>query len=233
MSLPPESRNSLLRFLSDPVAQAVLSEAEPFKLSKRQILHMRGLPFEHVYFIERGVVSVIADVDTTRDIEIWLVGHEGFVGLPLVLGSASSPFKRVVSIGGEALRLSADTFQDLLAHHPELQRLMLRYAHSVAIQTGQALACATRHSVGQRLARWLLSAQDRLDEDALPLTHSTLARLIGTRRASITVALNKMAESGLVDLGRSSIGIKNRDALVELSCKCYGIMRAANEAIYD
>ncbi|WAJ27253.1 Crp/Fnr family transcriptional regulator [Antarcticirhabdus aurantiaca] len=229
----PESRNTLLRFLSEPMAAAVFSQAEPFKLSRRQILHMRGLPFEHVYFIEHGVVSVIADVDGNREIEIWLVGHEGFIGLPLVLGSFSSPFKRVVSIGGEARRLPAESFQTLLAQHPELQRLMLRYAHSIAIQTGQALACATRHSVEQRLARWLLSAQDRLDGDVLPLTHSTLARLIGTRRASITVALNRMGESGLVDLRRGRIDIRNRDALVELSCKCYGIMRAANEAIYD
>src|SRR4051794_17742977 len=142
---------------------------------------------DNVYFLETGLVSVSAKVGTTRFVAAWLIGSEGMVGAPLVLAEddRKPPHRRVVQVGGIALRLPAQQFVSMLPELPVLRSVILRYVNVVLSQTSQSGACNSVHSLRQRLARWLLVASNSLECADVLLTHKVLAELLGVRRASV------------------------------------------------
>jgi CRP-like cAMP-binding protein len=224
-------RNRLLAMLPPSEIERLQPYLDPVALRCRQVLHFRGMPIEQVYFVEEGLVSVLAHTGESDAVEVWLVGHEGVVGLPVLLCGSTSPHRRVVQIGGRAWRMAAEDLRLLMEESGLLRTLLLRYVHAVIIQTSQAGACANRHSLQQRLTRWLLLAQYHLGHDELPLTHALLSRLLGARRTSITVALGALEEAGVVQQGRGCITILDRERLEEVACHCHRIIKAAYEGI--
>ncbi len=224
-------RNRLLAALPPDESQRLQPYLEPVVLRSRQVLHFKRVPIGHLYFIEEGLVSVLADTGGTEVTEVWLIGQEGVVGLPIILGGIPSPYRRVVQVKGHALRIATDEIRLAMQQRPMLQRLLLRYAQAVLIQASQAGACAKSHTLHQRLVRWLLSAQYRLGRDVIPLTHAVLARLVGARRASITVALGALETSEVIGQRRGEITILDRDRLEQVACNCHHIIRAAYENI--
>ncbi|WP_407123359.1 Crp/Fnr family transcriptional regulator [Bradyrhizobium sp. STM 3561] len=160
-------RNRLLRLIPDHELLEVMSRSETVRISPRQILHHWRLPMEHVYFVEHGLVSVSARVEQDRFIEAWLIGSEGMIGAPLVLTEIdqSPPHRRVVQVGGTAIRLSAPEFLSMMPTLPSLRKALLRYVDVVLLQTSQSGVCNAVHSLKQRLARWLLVASNALDDE--------------------------------------------------------------------
>ncbi len=224
-------RNRLLAALPPDERQRLQPHLEPVVLRSRQVVHFKHVPIEHLYFIEEGLVSVLADTGGTEVTEVWLIGREGVVGLPVILGGIASPHRRVVQVKGHAFRIAADDLRRAMEERLVLRRLLLRYAQAVLIQASQAGACANRHSLHQRLARWLLSAQYRLGKNVLPLTHALLARLVGARRASITVAMGALETAEIIGQRRGEITILDGDRLEQAACNCHRIIRAAYESI--
>jgi CRP-like cAMP-binding protein len=193
------TQNRLLLSLSDADWEALHPALEPVELKSRQILHHSKMPMQHVYFIQKGLVSVSAR--TTRDqwVEVWLIGVEGMTGIPVVLGDLSEPpLRRIVQVGGRALRIPSEVFRRAVEDSPSLRRTLLKYVQVVMLQTSQSGACNSHHSLKQRLARWLLLARDALEEDQLPLTHNVLARLLGVRRPSVTDCLRVLEQMGAI-----------------------------------
>jgi len=178
---------------------------------------------EHVYFVEHGLVSVSARVEQDRFIEAWLIGSEGMIGAPLVLTEIdqSPPHRRVVQVGGTAIRLSAPEFLSMMPTLPSLRKALLRYVDVVLLQTSQSGVCNAVHSLKQRLARWLLVASNALDDEKLPLTHEVLGHLLGVRRASVTECLDALEKDGLIHSSRGLVNIINSQALRQVSCTCY------------
>ncbi|MBM0206759.1 Crp/Fnr family transcriptional regulator [Micromonospora sp. STR1s_5] len=211
----------------------ILAEIEPYlepvALKARRVLHYPNAPMEHVYFVEEGLVSVIADTGEGTEAEVWLIGPEGLVGVPALLGSRRSNHRRVVQAGGRALRISTAQLSRAMDALPPLRGLIMRYVMATLLQTSQSGACNAAHSVRQRLARWLLLADDRYDSRALPVTHRMLARLLGIRRASVTECLNVLAGDGLIDTARGKISIRDRPKLEVAACNCYAIIRREEE----
>jgi hypothetical protein len=81
-------------------------------------------------------------------------------------------------------------------------------------------------SIEQRLARWLLMAQDRLDGNEVPLTHEFLSLMLGVRRAGVTGALNQLDRKGVIRLSRGRIEIVDREGLIGSANGTYGIPEA-------
>jgi CRP-like cAMP-binding protein len=188
-------------------------------------------PIEHVYFIEEGLVSVLARTGEREDAEAWLIGREGLVGLPVIFGGAALLYRRVVQVGGRALRIGAGEFCHAVEERPVLRHHVLRYTHAVLVQAGQNGACAARHSVEQRVARWLLQAQDSLGRSELPMTHALLSRLIGVRRASITVTIGRLEAAGILQQEWGGITILDLGRLTQVACDCYRVIKTAYEAV--
>jgi CRP-like cAMP-binding protein len=220
------TRNRLLRLIPENELSALLSRSDEVQIQPRQVLHHWRLPMEYVYFIEQGLVSVSARIDEHQFIEAWLIGSEGMIGAPLVLteDDQTPPHRRVVQVGGTALRISAREFLTALPELPTLRKVLLRYIDVVLLQTSQSGVCNAAHSLKQRLARWLLVARNALQNDTLPLTHDVLSQLLGVRRASVTNCLEALEREALIRNSRGLVTVANAQRLQRASCNCFGLI---------
>lgn len=224
---PAAVRNRLLQLVPERELAIILQVAERVELKPRQVLHHWRLPMEYVYFVENGLVSVSAKVDEGRFVEAWLIGSEGMVGAPYLLApdDASPPHRRVVQVGGTALRIRTGTFIAALENLPVLRETILRYINVILTQTSQAGACNSLHSVKQRLARWLLLAERALDCAELPLTHAVLAQLLGVRRASVSECLDAFQREGAIVNTRAAVRIADEAMLEKTVCSCFALIQ--------
>jgi CRP-like cAMP-binding protein len=216
---PP--RNRLLRRLPANDFAYLQSSLTPIELKAHSVLHHRRLPFSTLYFIETGLVSVSAKIDSDKWVEVWLIGSEGMAGLPVALGRRRARHRRLVQVGGSALAMTADEFQDALNHIQSLRSIMNDYMYLVLLQTSQSGACNAHHSVRQRLARWLCLACDSLQSFTLPLTHDVLAGLLGIRRASVSECLELFESERIVENSRGLIHLTDPKGMERNCCDCY------------
>jgi CRP-like cAMP-binding protein len=198
---------------------------EPVALTFRQVLYRSHAPIPAVYFLEAGLVSLVARLERGGAIEVGMIGREGIVGLALALGADSSPNEAMVQTAGSALRMDADAFCEELERNPVLMARLLRYEHALHAQVGQTAACNGRHPVEKRLARWLLMASDRLDTLELPLTQELLATMLGVRRAGVCSAIGALERAGILSFKAGRIVILSRQGLEARSCECCAAVR--------
>ncbi len=224
-------RNNLLRALSPRTLADLRPRLERVSLKRRQILHERGVPVFHAYFIERGMASMLSRAGDSAMLEIATLGCSDFVGMPLVLGTGRAPHRCVVQVPGEALRISAEELTRAMDELPELRVLLLGYVQAAIVQMAQLAVCNSRHPLQQRLARWLLVAQEQLGEHEIPLTHQNLSRSLGVRRAGITTALGQLEAAGLLRGGRGRLEILDRAGLEEQACICHRFIRVERQRI--
>jgi CRP-like cAMP-binding protein len=176
------------------------------------------------YFCNTGMVSILTVFSDGKSIEAGLIGKEGFVGIPLVAGFRSASTRAVVQVEATALRIDAETLSGFLRQCPFLERQLQQCSQMMAMEVTQLAACNRLHPVEQRLARWLLMCSDRLETKSLPLTQELLSQMLGTRRASVTIAAGILQKAGFIAQNRGSVTITDREKLAEVSCECYGIM---------
>jgi CRP-like cAMP-binding protein len=216
-----------------PQDVALLSpRLERVSLAKGQVVVTRRKPIEYLHFIEDGLGSVIAEVDSRRlRTEIGMIGRDGATGLPLVLGVERTCYETFMQIGGEAWRISAGDLKQAMARSPSLQRVLLAYAHAFLIQVAETALSNGRRSVEQRLARWLLMSQDRIGGDKIALTHEFLALMLGVRRPGVTMALHVLEGNKLIRSTRGLITVLNRAGLEKAAGASYGIAEAEAQRV--
>jgi CRP-like cAMP-binding protein len=186
---------------------------------------MPGQVIENVLFPESGTVSMIVMLEDGAQIEVGLVGREGAVGLPIVLGAPTSPLEGVVQVESEVLQLPASNLQAALADAPSLLGHLLRYFDAFHTQVSLTAACNGRHQIEQRLARWILMTHDRVDGDEFAMTQEFLSHMIGVRRPGVTLAVGVLQRAGLIRHGRGTMTVLDRSGLEAVSCECYDLVR--------
>lgn len=225
-------RNGLLASLSKSDWEMVSPSLELVQIRKRQVLHHPYMPMQYAFFVENGLVSVSAKVAPEQWMEAWLVGSEGMIGLPIVLGDTDPALRRVVQVGGHAFRIAASDLAKARDSSRSFEKLLLRYISVVLLQAAQWGACDANHSLKQRLARWLLFARLALDDDKLPITHKALANLLGVRRPSVTSCLGVLDQEQSIRIDRGLIRVSDRRKLETACCHCHGpITRAYDRLI--
>lgn len=217
--------NTLLSLVPADVSKRLAPIFERVVFKDRRVLHHADAPIEHAYFLESGLVSVLANLGGGITMEAWLIGSEGMVGIPLIFGERMSSNRRIAIMPGSALRVSADKLLEALNEEPNFREVMLGYAHFILFQASQTGACNASHAFEQRLARWLLMADDRCKHSRMRLTHQVLSRMLGVRRATVTDSINCLEKEQLLRKSRSTIEILDREGLTAVSCNCY---RAVN-----
>lgn len=225
------SGNRLLGRLPERELARLLPLFQRVEIAPRQILHHRSLPAEYVYFIERGLISVMAKISDRDWVEAWLIGAEGTTGVPVMLGDDHPLHRRIVQVGGTALRISSSAFCHLLEQCEPLRQILLRYVHLVLLQSAQSGACNAQHSAKQRLARWLLVARDGLDSGRIAVPQQALAQLIGVRRATIADCLNDLEARRAIRTARRLIEITDAELLESLSCDCHRIIKRERQRL--
>ncbi len=217
--------NKILLSLSSKECNEVMSKLEFVRLQLHQVIHEAGEKVKSGYFVNTGLMSVLAVQPDGKSVEVGLIGKEGFVGLPLLVGYRTSPTRAVVQGDGTAYRCDGEALRLLMKQCPELGQQLHRFAQRLAMQTTQIAACNRLHEVEERLARWILMSQDRIGTDILPLTHEFMAQMLGTRRSSVTVAAGTLQRAGLISHTRGSVSVLNRQKLEDAACDCYGIVQ--------
>lgn len=228
---PSLPRNRLLAALPSDVLTQLLPKLSHVFLSIRQSLCIAEQPIEAVFFMESGMASMVTQLEDGVQAEVGIIGCEGMVGTPLVHGIDTSFTDGFVQIAGEALRMTASVFRQELITNPPLRTLLLRYGEAYQAQISQTAACNGRHDLEQRLARWLLMAHDRVENDEIPLTQTFLAMMLGVHRPSITITAGILQRAGLIRYANGLITILDRPSLEASSCECYAAVRQRFERL--
>jgi CRP-like cAMP-binding protein len=189
------------------------------------VLQEAGNPIQYCYFPNTAMASILNVMTDGKSVEVGLAGWEGFVGMPLAVGFGSSASRAVIQAEGTAFRINADDIRQALPKCPQLMMSLMRYSQEAAMEVTQIAACNRLHSVETRLARWLLMSQDRIRKDILPLTQEFLSQMLGTRRASVSVAAAVLQRAGLIKYNRGHVSILSRGALETASCECYQVIQ--------
>lgn len=218
-------RNRLLAALPPDVLAEFLPKLHRVSLPTRQVLINPRQPVEAVYFVESGWVSMVAQLAEGAQAEVGLIGREGLVGTSLVTGVETAYAETYVQAPGEALQMEATAFQRELDRQPALLRRLLRYTEAMHAQAMQTAACNGHHALEQRLARWILMAHDRADNEVLPLTQEFLAMMLCVQRPSITVIARTLQQVALIRYTQGQITVLDRAGLEATACECYRAVR--------
>jgi CRP-like cAMP-binding protein len=216
-ALPAEEHSHLRQYL----------EFVPLKFGA--VLWEANQPIEFVFFPTSGMVSLLAMMRNGATAEVGIIGREGFVGTAVVLGAREAPIRAVVQGEGAGFRIESELLRRTLSEAPQLEQMLRRYAHALAMQVAQAAACNCLHQVPERLARWLAMAIDRIGSDLLPLTQEFLAQMLGCRRASVTSAVGRLQKAGIISSGHGQFRILDRKQLERRSCECYRVMKELSD----
>ena len=214
-------RNQLLASLLEAGCESLRSRLELVPMTMGDVLYEAESKVVHVYFPTTSVVSLLAIMEDGASDEIAFVGSEGIIGVPLFLGTATSPHRVVVRSTGHAFRLNGQLLLDEFKRSGAMQNLLLRYTQALLTQISQTMACNRHHSIHQQFCRWLLSSIDRLPSNELWLTHESIAGLLGVRRETITKEVGELQAAGLIQNGRGRIVVIDRPRLEARACECY------------
>jgi len=214
-------KNRVLASLPPADIRSLSPDLVPITLKMKQSLHEPGELIETVYFLEDAVASVVITMENGSTVEVGLIGRDGVVGLPAVIGSGRATNRTFIQLPGSGFSLKAKILRELAESSGELRSCLHLAIQGYLAQTAQTAACNRVHELEERLARWLLMCSDRLQSDHIPITHEFLAMMLGTRRSSVSIAAGILHKSGLIAYPRGSVTIKDRSGLANAACECY------------
>jgi CRP-like cAMP-binding protein len=218
--------NRLLASLPERDLDRLGPQLEILTLFARETVHESAEEINYVYFPLDCIVVLISSVDTKATVEVGLIGNEGMVGAPILMGAKQSTSQALILVEGKALRLPAAVLRKEAKRSNRMREVILTYANALLAQSAQLAACHRYHTPKERLARLLLMIQDRLTTPELRVTQDLLARLLGTRRATVTRAANQLEDDGLIRSVRGRIRFLDRKGIERASCGCYTILTA-------
>lgn len=218
--------NLLMAALPPPVADRLCARLRPVQIQSGQVLTAAGAMHTHVYFPLSCLVSLVVPLAGGRVAEVGIVGREGFVGLPVLLGTDPVGHASICQVAGTALRMPAVPFRSLAGRTPELRLRLYRYAGVRLEESAQLTACNALHAVRQRLARWLLLTQDRVGADRFDLTQEFLAQMLAVRRPYLSRTAQDLQRLGCITYRRGHIAVLDRGLLESTSCDDYDTVRA-------
>jgi CRP-like cAMP-binding protein len=193
------------------------------------VFHESGETIKSGYFLNNGLGSVLTVQPDGKTVEVGLIGREGFVGVPIIFGFKTSGLRVVTQADATGYRVDVPTLLRILPQCQELRKQLQRFSLILGMQSTQLAACNRLHEVGERLARWLLMSQDRIRSKTLPLTQEFLSQMLGTRRASVTIAATKLQKAGLILYSRGNVTIQDRRKLQQVACSCYRVIEEQKE----
>jgi CRP-like cAMP-binding protein len=224
-------RNAILAQLPDGEYARLHPHLRLEQSELRHKAYEPGQPIADVYFPLSSVFSLVAVADGRTSLEVATVGYEGMVGLPVFLGAFSSPQAAFCLLSGDTARIAVAEFRQALAHDGALHTLLNRFTQASMVQVAQNVVCNRSHSTEARMARWLLTTQDRVRNHEMRLTQEFLAQMLGVQRPTVSETAQRIQDEGLIRYSRGAITIKDRKRLEQKACQCYYIVRDEFDAI--
>jgi CRP-like cAMP-binding protein len=219
------SPNHILSHLAPADLGLLEPHLQAIDLPLRRELETHNKRIGYVYFIESGFASVVANGSTKSGIEIGIIGREGMTGSSVVLVSNDrAAHDTYMQMAGNGQRMRVANLREAIMQSADLHHVLLRYIRSFLLQTASTALANGRSKIEERLARWLLMAQDRIDGDQLPMTHEFLSVMLGVRRPGVTIALQALERENLIAHRRGIITILDREALKARSNGAYAAL---------
>ena len=219
-------QNRILSNLPEQELDDISPHIELLSLRQGEVLHEQNAPMRYVYFFNSGLDSTVAIMKNGESTEVAVSGKEGFVGASLMLGVNSTPYRALVQVSGETISIPAEKFVECVDRNEKLRWFGHRFLQAHTVQIMQTSACNRLHGADQRLARWLLLAEDRLGNNYIPLTQEFLATMLGIRRESVGIAIKALEKCKCIDSRRGLVTVTDRAGLEEASCECYRVVRS-------
>lgn len=197
-------------------------------LPQHRVLHEANGRLDFAYFLNAGMVSLVFTTRKGESVEVGVLGNEGFTPIPVAVGLTRSPHRGVMQVGGDGFKIRVSALQSALELCPRLQIMLSRCATVHGLQAAQTAGCNRLHDLEQRLSRWLLLTQDRVDSGLLQITHEFLATMLGTDRPSVSLAAGMLQRKRIIEYTHGAVKILNRKKLESAACECYGVIQQFN-----
>lgn len=228
-----QHQNRLLQMLPLEESRRLLRRQERIAFPVKTPVYEPGQMIEHAYFPISGVVSSVIVMEDGAAVEAAITGKEGMIGVELIASRMASPYRTVQQVSGESIRVPAGDFQEGLDGSTVLRRVVDRYALALLQQTAQNAACNRRHSVEERMSRWLLASADRMGADEMDITQEFLAEMLGVRRQSVNLTAGLLQQAGLITYRRGRVRILDRAGMARSACECYEATSRIYEELLD
>ncbi len=220
------TENRLLAALPREVYDKLAPNLKRVSLEQGKILHHPGQSIEDLYFPIDCLLSITITMRDGSTAEAGMVGNREVIGVNAFMGGReTTQTEYIVQIAGSAIKVAAQPLLEEFDRNKDLRDVLLRYTQALIAQISQTTACNSLHQLEQRLPRWLLEAQDRVDSDDLKLTQEFLSHMLGVRRAGVTQAAQKLQERDLIRYHRGHVQILDQQGLEAASCECFRTLR--------
>lgn len=226
-----EYQNLILSCLPRAEIARLQPSLERVLLPQSKDLSLPGEKPLYGYFLEEGMASIVVTMRNGVSVEVGIVGREGMVGLPILFGTGHIPTHTFMQIAGSGFRIRAQVLKAEFDRPGTLRALCSRYFQSHLVQVSNSAACNRVHNIEKRLARWLLLCQDRTTLSRLPLTHEFLSQMLGTGRATVSLAAEILQRSKLIFYSRGKVDILDRKGLEDAACECYQSIRTEDDRL--
>ncbi len=224
--------NQLLARLAKSELDKFITKLSPVPIEIGDVLYEPEGRIEYVYFPTTGVISLLAAFEDGGSVEAGLMGAEGMLGTSVILGAETTPHLALVQANGHAFKMSVRDLKSFVQNDGgQLREVLLRYTNALFTQVAQTAGCNRAHTLEQRLARWLLLTHDRVPGDEFELTQDFLSRMLGVRRAGVSVAANTLREMGAINYQRGNVKVLDRKGLEQASCECYQVVKEEYERL--
>jgi CRP-like cAMP-binding protein len=216
-------KNVLLRSLSpETVSRLDLHKAS---LHTHREIETIGGEIRNLVFLEDGIASTTTKFRNGLQAGVGLAGHEAVLGASVLLGMQRSPNRVYMQNEGWGYICPVAAARREFLRQGDFQQVVFHSIQAQNIQSMQTAGCNARHDIQQRLARWLLLCDDRLDDRALLVSQEVIAEMLGNRRTSIAIQASKLKDLGLIHYSRGKISVVDRAGLERKACECYRNVR--------
>jgi CRP-like cAMP-binding protein len=222
---PPLIKNKLLAALSHEEYERLSPHLEVVDLPHGQVLYEMNGPVRYAYFPFNALISLVTQMSNGAIVEVGLIGNDGMSGIAALMGKETSPERAIVQIPDGGCRMKFSVVKEEFKRAGELQYNLLAYARRLMRQVSQTAACNATHTAEERLSRWLLMCRDRINSEELKLTQEFIAEMLGTRRATVSVAAMVLQTDGYIKYNRGHIKIVDRAGLESFTCECYQALK--------
>ena len=217
--------NHILEALPVSERELLSAKLERVELPLGHVVHESGATQNYAYFPLDSIISILYVLKDGGSAEVAIVGHDGMVGMPIIMGGGTSPHRAVVQAAGTAFRMKAQELRAECERLGPLHQLLMRYYQALMIQIGQTAVCNRHHTVDQQLCRWLLMSIDRLPSNDLSMTQELIANMLGVRREGVTESAGKLQRTGAIRYYRGLITVLDRPQLHRKCCECYEVVQ--------
>lgn len=215
--------NLLLASLSTESRELLISHSTPVTLPLRTVLYTAGSVPADAYFITSGIASIVGSTTDGETAEVGVVGREGLVGAVHLLGPAAAPTDCFIQLPATGLKIAYAKLLQIFRSSEEIHMRILELVQEQALSLSQLATCNRLHTAEERLARWLLMVQDRIQSAKIDLTQEFMAQMLGAQRTTVTMVAGALQRGGSIEYKRGSVRILNRPELEAAACDCYAV----------